>query len=331
MTVVRRSIVPVVFAMVALLASSGALLAQSPTCADAALNRVEQTYTNGVQTIVVSTPNDRPICNSTGCCDSIDISGVPSGWSVQGWVQSAYLFTCGGLPPQVIEYKSVNIVSTGADIHIPVCFPKSHDWPSFEIHVDLSLGIYDGGGIQQLWVGGDPSGAPGAIGPGLDWDPTCYTLGCTPGFWKNHCNVGCNQTLTWPNGYLPSTLFRLALDAPANKPNNSAGGPNLTLIDALGTGGGDEKAMVRHCAAALLNAAYVADNPWPGACGAFQADTPTVVEVQNIVKSAYAGISTFEEAHQACAAVNESLCPYDGVYLGVEGPGCAGSPCNPED
>lgn len=344
MTVVKRSIVLWSAALAVLLAFSGVLLAVpppngngAPTCPNQATGRNVQVYTNpnnASQVITVDTPGDHSICNTGGCCDKFYILGVPAGWTVRGWVESKYLFTCGGKDPEIIQrldFDSNPITSTGAMITIDMCYPKTHAWPSFEIHIDLSLSIWDNSvtPVHQRWVGGDLVNAPGAIGPGLDWDPVCYTLGCTPGFWKNHCNSGCHQDLVWPGGYLPTTLFKTALGPlPAGKPNPSAGDTSLTLIGALNTGGGGEKAMVRHCAAALLNAGYVVSGSWPGSCLAFADGTPDIADIQSAVQAAYSS-GNFEAAHQYCAGINESLCPNDDVWLGVAGPGCSGAPCNP--
>lgn len=67
--------------------------------------------------------------------------------------------------------------------------------------------------------------------------------GFTPGYWKNH-------TSNWPSPYTTGTKFNTVFGV-ANSVS-----PDLTLLQALKTGGGKEKALLRHATAALLNAAH---------------------------------------------------------------------------
>jgi uncharacterized repeat protein (TIGR01451 family) len=76
----------------------------------------------------------------------------------------------------------------------------------------------------------------------------CGGEGLTPGFWKTHSVYGPAPLAGWPaTGYSPTasyeTLFNVTL---ADTPS---------LLDALGTNGGGLSALLRHSAAALLNAA----------------------------------------------------------------------------
>jgi hypothetical protein len=66
--------------------------------------------------------------------------------------------------------------------------------------------------------------------------------GCTPGFWKTHPG-------DYPTGYSPSTTLGSVFTGLS--PTYAA----LTLDEALSLGGGGLKALLRHAAAALLNAA----------------------------------------------------------------------------
>jgi len=64
--------------------------------------------------------------------------------------------------------------------------------------------------------------------------------GLTPGYWKNHLG-------DWPpTGYSPDDSFKAVFSV----------GPDVTLLQALNTGGGGEAALGRHAVAALLNAAH---------------------------------------------------------------------------
>jgi hypothetical protein len=62
--------------------------------------------------------------------------------------------------------------------------------------------------------------------------------GCSPGFWKNHLEDWCC--------YSPDDSFSAIFGA----------GPDVTLLEALNTGGGGADALGRHAVAALLNASH---------------------------------------------------------------------------
>ena len=80
---------------------------------------------------------------------------------------------------------------------------------------------------------------------------TVGTEGCTPGYWKNHLD-------SW-EFYAPDDSF---IDV-------FGGSYDKTLLEALKTGGGGEKALGRHVVAALLNAQHVYVN-YPMTTGAIQ-------------------------------------------------------------
>ena len=72
--------------------------------------------------------------------------------------------------------------------------------------------------------------------------------GLTPGFWKNHTGLTATPLAGWPEtGLTPSTRYEsiFGVDVPASTP---------TLLDALGINGGGMFALMRHSAAAILNA-----------------------------------------------------------------------------
>lgn len=66
--------------------------------------------------------------------------------------------------------------------------------------------------------------------------------GCTPGYWKQKQHLG-----SWV-GYATAAKYDQVFGI------TSGLGSKLTLLDALGTGGGGAKALARHATAALLNA-----------------------------------------------------------------------------
>jgi uncharacterized repeat protein (TIGR01451 family) len=112
-------------------------------------------------------------------------------------------------------------------------------------------------GSGQVSLGGD-LGLTGRIG--LDIEKyvhgevlqQSYGLGgegLTPGFWKNHAGDGGAPLSGWPEtGLSPSASFEalFGVDVPGSVP---------TLLQALSTNGGGVSALLRHSAAALLNAA----------------------------------------------------------------------------
>ncbi|WP_198320983.1 SdrD B-like domain-containing protein [Azohydromonas aeria] len=74
------------------------------------------------------------------------------------------------------------------------------------------------------------------------------TEGLTPGFWKNHSSYGPSPLAGWPEtGLSPDASYEqiFGVDVPGAAP---------TLLQALGAGGGGVNALLRHSAAALLNA-----------------------------------------------------------------------------
>ncbi len=83
--------------------------------------------------------------------------------------------------------------------------------------------------------------------------------GCTPGYWKNH-------TENWP------------VDATTALWDDyfSVGDPSWTLLEAVNMKGGKDKALVRHAAAAILNALHP-DKNYP----------LSVAEIQALVNGAY--------------------------------------------
>ncbi len=109
--------------------------------------------------------------------------------------------------------------------------------------------------------------------------------GCTPGYWKQKQHFD-----SWMV-YKPTNPGASRYDAVFGVPYAK------TLLEALGTGGGGEKALGRHASAALLNAVN------PNVSYRY-----TVAEVIQVVQNAYE-TGQFEAAHQLLAAENESGCP----------------------
>jgi hypothetical protein len=106
--------------------------------------------------------------------------------------------------------------------------------------------------------------------------------GCTPGFWKNHTDV-------WPNStYSPEDDFDETFDV-------NYFDPDISLEDALKTGGGGVAVIARHGTAALLNA----EDPY--------VDYPfTVDDVKAAVQSgAIDDLAAANESSEECPALQK--------------------------
>lgn len=109
--------------------------------------------------------------------------------------------------------------------------------------------------------------------------------GCTPGYWKQPQHFD-----SWV-GYEPGDYFDVAF----------GGGPHITLLEALSAkrqdfASGEEAALVRHAAAALLNANAV-DGFW---------SQEKVIEKFNY---AWGSSGRTETWHEKFEEANESGCP----------------------
>lgn len=129
---------------------------------------------------------------------------------------------------------------------------------------------------------------------GYEDDTVCFTHewgngggeGCTPGYWKQSQHFG-----SWVSPYSPvdpQTYFDAVFGV----------GPHVTLLKALGTGGGGENALGRHAVAALLNAAA-------NSGVSYYYSTADVIQM---VKDAYA-TGDFEGIKDLFAGQNELGCP----------------------
>ena len=104
--------------------------------------------------------------------DVIWTRGIPNNWSLAGWVRVEYITDSGR-----ILIKEYRFRQTG-NLRLTITYPPVREWPVMksgvaEIHVDLSIRVYDNNGKPVRWVGGDQRRAPGVLGPGQDWDVWC--------------------------------------------------------------------------------------------------------------------------------------------------------------
>jgi hypothetical protein len=138
---------------------------------------------------------------------------------------------------------------------------------------------------------GTTTGVPPIGPPVADEDPSHYFgeepqvgQGCTPGYWKQT-----QHFWAWTN-YTQGDSFAAVFGVPYDK----------TLLEALKTGGGQEKALGRHAVAGLLNAAN------PDVSYAF-----TEAEIIALVQDAWA-TGDFESAKNLLSFENEQGCPIGG-------------------
>lgn len=119
--------------------------------------------------------------------------------------------------------------------------------------------------------------------------------GCTPGYWKQSQHFG-----NWPvdidhafgeafDGFCSSNALELRKPA-------SGDVCELTLLEALGTGGGHQNALARHAAAAWLNAGSTVEFHFAQS------------EVEDMTEAALAS-SMFEDTKGALEDANEAGCP----------------------
>jgi hypothetical protein len=271
------------------------LLLTATVGAAVASDRNEKSWSNDDITITFSTPATYHACPANETSDTIWTTSVPDDWHLNGYVRVQYV-TDGGRV-LIHEYS----VDQAGDLNLEVFYPPVSEWPiqsggTAEIHVDLSIGVYDADGNNVTWIN-DPLGV---LGPGQDWDVFCLTSpppppppppppgdeGCTPGYWKQPQHLD-----SWV-GYAPSDSYETVFGVDASF-------DAATLLQVLKQGGGGEKALGRHAVAALLNAS----NP----------DVPysyTAAEVIAKVQEAYA-TGDFEGAKNMLAEQNEKFCPLD--------------------
>ncbi len=176
--------------------------------------------------------------------------GIPDDWKLKGWVLVQFILSDGSRKDVPGGYYPVD--QTG-DLNLTIYYPPVGEWPITvpewnlrELHVDLSIGVYDQDWKLVPWVGGDQINAPGFLGPGLqDWDVFCFgpPEGCTPGYWKNHHDA-------WPpTGYSTGDDFDTTFGVDLFD-------PDITLGEAIRAKGGKENRLARHGTAALLSAAH---------------------------------------------------------------------------
>jgi len=231
--------------------------------------------------VFLTTPNTYASCPRSATSDIISTTGVGSR-QLKGAVIVQYV-TDGG---RVIVPGGYYAVDQTGDLNLQVWYPAVSDWPeqangTRELHIDVAVELFEDGV------------AVASLGPGNDWDIFCLEdipppppppgdEGCTPGYWKQPHHYD-----SYPAPYTPFTLFSSAFGV----------GPNITLAQAAGTGGGGEKALLRHATAALLNAAS------GDVAYAF-----SVSAVIDLVKEAYS-TGDYETVKNILAAENEKGCP----------------------
>ena len=120
------------------------------------------------------TPENNAASDTDGviASDVIWTTGIPDNWGLVGWVRVQYITDTGRR--LIREYRIRQV----GDLRLLISYPPVSEWPVMrsgvaEIHVDLSIRLYDNNGRPVRWVGGDQRRAPGVLGPGQDWDVWC--------------------------------------------------------------------------------------------------------------------------------------------------------------
>lgn len=113
--------------------------------------------------------------------------------------------------------------------------------------------------------------------------------GCTPGYWKQQQHFG-----QWPAAYTTNTRFEFVFG------RDVLGAADPTLLEALRLNGGGVNALIRHSAAALLNAAH------PGVNSNIAFNTPT--EVIAAFQAAFDN-GDYEPLKNLLESSNENGCP----------------------
>jgi uncharacterized repeat protein (TIGR01451 family) len=110
--------------------------------------------------------------------------------------------------------------------------------------------------------------------------------GCTPGFWKQDQHFD-----SWV-GFLPDQTLESVFDVP-----DDLGLDDVTLLEALSTGGGGVNALLRHAVAALLNAS--------------SPDVDFDLTVAQVISATNAALASgdFEAQKDIFAGFNEQSCP----------------------
>ncbi|HUS70129.1 MAG TPA: hypothetical protein VM075_05040, partial [Anaerolineae bacterium] len=239
-----------------------------------------------------------------------------------------------------IYYDADDITTTGELIDCPEGSDFDRIGADFMVYFDMRSGIcdiyrYNSISLKNdIWVSGNCDGAPsGHPGPpitttveidaladdlglfpefavyllfenrqtgGPGDDDLCFRYewsngggeGCTPGYWKQSQHFD-----SWVKPpYYPDGTNVSYFDDVFDR------GPHVTLLKALGTGGGGEKALGRHAVAALLNAVANSGVDY----------LYSTADVIHMVQVAY-DTGDFEGIKDLFAGENEAYCPLDGV------------------
>lgn len=138
--------------------------------------------------VTLTTPDTYAACPTTTTYDMITSSGVSGTQQLIGWVQVEWVTSTGRIPVPGGYYEVDT--APGQDLSLQISYPPVSEWQSAEIHVGLSIALYEGG--YPVYVDGQQV----TFGPGQDWDVFCPNLppppppgaGCTLtiGYWKTH-------------------------------------------------------------------------------------------------------------------------------------------------
>jgi hypothetical protein len=107
----------------------------------------------------------------------------------------------------------------------------------------------------RTWVATDACGNQAQCSQNVTLLPCAALEGCSPGFWKTHAQLWDGSSKTLPSiTYRTTMSFNAALGVTALQ---SGKANNVTLLQAIQTGGGGLNALGRQTVSALLNSQSV--------------------------------------------------------------------------
>jgi len=162
-----------IHAFMAVLLAATAILSLTQSGVAEGPVRDTRSWTRNGLTVTFSTLEHYHSCALETTYDTIWTSGVAADWTLSGWVRVDYITNKGRVLVHLYPVRQ-----TG-DLRLQVSYPPVTQWPvmssgTAEIHVGMSIYVYDQNQDLVRWVGGDPIRAPGALGQGeQDWDVFC--------------------------------------------------------------------------------------------------------------------------------------------------------------
>lgn len=180
---------------------------------------------DGSESISFTTPDTYNSCSASSFSDTIFTTGVPNNYTLKGRVTVDYVVDSGRI--LLHQYD----VDQQGDLTLTVSYPPVTTWPAHsngtrEIHVDISITVYDENGDKATWVGN----FPGNIGPGHQWDVYCLGLPLPSATFTATSSPTDTSTPTdTPEG--PTPTFTNTPEGPTATSTNTPEGPTPTFTN----------------------------------------------------------------------------------------------------